>query len=76
MRVLVIGGGGREHAIAWACEQHGHTVTMRPDLGDASADDIDLVIPGPDAGSSHLAGRCDRSPGSSVPAPGTSTGYD
>ena len=26
MRVLVVGGGGREHAIAWACEQHGHTV--------------------------------------------------
>ena len=49
MRVLVIGSGGREHAIAWACEQHGHTVTMASDLGDATADDVDLVVPGPES---------------------------
>jgi phosphoribosylamine--glycine ligase/phosphoribosylaminoimidazole synthetase len=49
MRVLVIGGGGREHAIAWACEQHGHTVTVAADLGDVTADDVDLVIPGPES---------------------------
>ncbi len=49
MRVLVVGGGGREHAIAWSCEQHGHTVTMATELGDVTADDIDLVIPGPEA---------------------------
>jgi len=49
MRVLVIGGGGREHAIAWACEQHGHTVSMAAELGEVTADDIDLVIPGPEA---------------------------
>lgn len=49
MRVLVIGSGGREHAIAWACEQHGHTVTIAPELGDVIASDIDLVIPGPEA---------------------------
>ena len=49
MRVLVIGGGGREHAIAWACEQHGHTASIAPDLGFVTADDIDLVIPGPEA---------------------------
>ena len=50
MRVLVIGGGGREHAIAWACEQHGHTVTMATELADdITADDVDLVIPGPEA---------------------------
>ena len=35
MRVLVVGGGGREHAIAWACEQHGHTVQIAPALAEA-----------------------------------------
>ena len=45
MNVLLIGSGGREHAIAWACEQHGHTVTIAPELGDATADDVDLVLP-------------------------------
>lgn len=49
MRVLVIGGGGREHAIAWACEQHGHTVSISSELGDVTADDVDLVIPGPES---------------------------
>ena len=49
MRVLVIGGGGREQAIAWACRQHGHDVRLASGLGDASANDTDLVIPGPEA---------------------------
>ncbi len=49
MRVLVIGGGGREQAIAWACRHHGHDVRLAPDLGDASAEDTELVIPGPEA---------------------------
>jgi phosphoribosylamine--glycine ligase/phosphoribosylaminoimidazole synthetase len=49
MRVLVIGGGGREHAIAWACERHGHTAEIATDLGDVTAGDVDLVIPGPEA---------------------------
>jgi len=48
LRVLVLGGGGREQAIAWACHQHGHDVRLSADLGDASADDTDLVIPGPE----------------------------
>ena len=58
MRVLVVGGGGREHAIAWACEQHGHTVTMSPELGAVTADDVDLVIPGPE--STLVAGIADE----------------
>ena len=49
MRVLVVGTGGREAAIAWACRQHGHDVRVAPDLGDTSAADVDLVIPGPEA---------------------------
>ncbi len=49
MRVLVIGGGGREQAIAWACRHHGHDVRIAADLGPASAGDTDLVIPGPEA---------------------------
>ncbi|HUF98819.1 MAG TPA: phosphoribosylamine--glycine ligase [Ilumatobacter sp.] len=49
MRVVVLGTGGREHAIAWACERHGHTVTLARNLGSLTADDVDLVIPGPEA---------------------------
>ncbi len=49
MRVLVIGGGGREQAIAWACRHHGHEVRLADELGDASAENTDLVIPGPEA---------------------------
>ncbi|MEO7371388.1 MAG: phosphoribosylamine--glycine ligase [Ilumatobacteraceae bacterium] len=47
MRVLVIGAGGREAVIAWACRRHGHDVTVSADLApDASAD---LVIVGPES---------------------------
>ena len=48
MRVLVVGAGGREHAIAWACEQHGHTVRIASELGSVTPADVDLVIPGPE----------------------------
>ena len=49
MRVLVIGGGGREQAIAWACSHHGHDVRLGDELGEATTADTDLVIPGPEA---------------------------
>jgi phosphoribosylamine--glycine ligase/phosphoribosylaminoimidazole synthetase len=61
MRVLVIGGGGREQAIAWACRHHGHDVRLAPDLGDASPDDTDLVFPGPEAAlAAGVADECAR----------------
>ncbi len=49
MRVLVVGAGGREQALAWACRHHGHDVRIESTLGDASGDDTDLVLPGPEA---------------------------
>ena len=49
MRVLVVGGGGRERAIAWACRRDGHDVRIAPDLGAATPGDTDLVVPGPEA---------------------------
>jgi phosphoribosylamine-glycine ligase len=36
MRVVVVGSGGREAAIAWACGRHGHDVTIAADF-DATA---------------------------------------
>ena len=32
MRVAVIGSGGREQAIAWACARHGHEVSVTTEL--------------------------------------------
>ena len=58
MRVLVLGGGGREQALAWACRRTGHNVRLAADLGDASPDDTDLVIPGPEA--ALVAGAADE----------------
>ncbi|MEP1124387.1 MAG: phosphoribosylamine--glycine ligase [Ilumatobacter sp.] len=58
MRVLILGGGGREQAIAWACRRSGHDVRISPELGDASSTDTDLVIPGPEA--ALVAGAADE----------------
>ena len=55
MKVLVVGSGGREHAIAWTCAQSGHEVLVAPgNAGTArepgvrnvpvSSDDIDDLI--------------------------------
>ena len=61
MRVLVVGGGGREAAIAWACRRHGHDVIVAPDLGEAGPADVDLVVPGPEAAlAAGVADECAR----------------
>ena len=65
MRVLVVGTGGREQAIAWACRRHGHDVRMAAGLGDASGSDTDLVIPGPEA--ALVAGIADECARRSLP---------
>jgi phosphoribosylamine--glycine ligase/phosphoribosylformylglycinamidine cyclo-ligase len=63
MRVAIIGGGGREQAIAWACRRHGHDVELRPELGDTTG--VDLVIPGPEA--ALVAGVADECARRGVP---------
>jgi phosphoribosylamine--glycine ligase len=30
MRILIVGGGGREHALAWRCRHEGHDVVVAP----------------------------------------------
>ena len=56
MRVLVIGSGGREAAIAHACRNHGHHVEIAAELPDQPQ--AELVIVGPEA--ALVAGVADR----------------
>ncbi|HEU4841355.1 MAG TPA: phosphoribosylamine--glycine ligase, partial [Ilumatobacteraceae bacterium] len=58
MRVAVIGRGGREEAIAWACGRHGHHVSLVDSIDDVDPGAVDLVIPGPEA--TLVAGAADR----------------
>lgn len=59
MRVLVIGSGGRESAIAWACRRRGHEVTIGTDLAADAAPD--LVIVGPETAlAAGVADECLR----------------
>jgi phosphoribosylamine--glycine ligase/phosphoribosylaminoimidazole synthetase len=58
MRVLILGGGGREAALAWTCRRTGHDVRLADELGDATSADTDLVIPGPEA--ALVAGAADE----------------
>ncbi|MEX2252517.1 MAG: phosphoribosylamine--glycine ligase [Thermoleophilaceae bacterium] len=53
MHVVVVGAGGRESALAWACRRHGHmvaTATLAPGEPASSLDTTgaDLVIVGPE----------------------------
>jgi phosphoribosylamine--glycine ligase/phosphoribosylaminoimidazole synthetase len=65
MRVAVLGGGGREQAIAWACRRHGHDVVVAPDLDAVDLAATDLVIPGPEG--LLVAGAADRCTAAGVP---------
>jgi len=60
VNVLVIGSGGREAAIAWACRNHGHHVVSAADLPEEFDQHTrpDLVIVGPEA--ALVAGVADR----------------
>jgi phosphoribosylamine--glycine ligase/phosphoribosylaminoimidazole synthetase len=65
LKVLILGSGGREQAIAWACRRYGHDVRFAADLDDASSDDTDLVIPGPEA--ALVAGAADECAARGIP---------
>lgn len=83
MRILLVGGGGREHALAWTLARFGHTLTFTdPNPGflglgtfvggdplDA-ASGADLVVIGPEA--PLAAGLVDRLAALGVPAFGPS----
>ena len=65
MRVLVVGQGGREAAITWACQQHGHEVTTDVAFDPDRHGDLDLVIVGPE--SALVAGTADACAAAGVP---------
>lgn len=65
MKVAVVGTGGREQAIAWACQRHGHEVTLVGHVNELDDLTPDLVIPGPEA--ALVAGVADRCAERDVP---------
>ncbi len=84
MRILVIGGGGREHAIGWKLAQHGHSVLAAPGnpglaqigktlpttnyLQAATSAKVDLTVVGPEA--PLVAGIVDQFRANAVPIVG------
>ncbi|MBP6488472.1 MAG: phosphoribosylformylglycinamidine cyclo-ligase [Ilumatobacteraceae bacterium] len=67
MKVLVIGNGGREAAITWACRHHGHHVDSAASLPTEFDEHTrpDLVIVGPEA--ALVAGVADRCAAMHIP---------
>jgi phosphoribosylamine--glycine ligase len=58
MRVLIVGGGGREHALALACSRHGHELHAAPgNPGIAELARCHPIPAGDLAGIAELAGR-------------------
>ena len=74
MKVLVIGAGGREHALAWKCAEASHEVVSSDDIDGlislAKAENVDLTIVGPEA--PLVAGLVDRFQEAGVPCFGPS----
>jgi phosphoribosylamine--glycine ligase len=68
LKILVIGGGGREHALAWKLAQGGHEIVAAPGnpgiarvgrcVADAESERVDLTVVGPEA--PLVAGIVDR----------------
>src|SRR5829696_3218439 len=65
MKVVVVGSGGREQAIAWACRRHGHDVELCADVDALVGHEPDLVIPGPEG--AVVAGVADRCRARGIP---------
>ena len=81
MKILLVGGGGREHALAWAMSRHGHSLYFThenpgfAELGEVQVGDPfeharelrpDLVVVGPEA--PLAAGLVDQLDAVSIPA--------
>ena len=59
MRVVVVGSGGREAAIAHACRRHGHDVRVAATFDPLHDGPVDLVIIGPETAlADGTADRC------------------
>jgi phosphoribosylamine--glycine ligase/phosphoribosylaminoimidazole synthetase len=65
MQVVVVGGGGREAAIAQACRHHGHDVRVTTAYDPQQDGPVDLVIVGPET--ALAAGMADRCRAAGVP---------
>ena len=44
MRLLIIGSGGREHALAWRFHRAGHTVFCAPGNGGTAKEGVNIAI--------------------------------
>ena len=72
MRVVVVGNGGREAAIAHACRRHGHDVSIEATFDPLQDGLVDLVIVGPETALAD--GTADRCRAGGVPCFGPTAG--